>query len=102
MHIKRLARTAVEVHRLNMLLQKARVHPRTLHPSAPTYFTSKQETFTIWMKSLVLSGKGCTVFDSNGQVVYRVDNYNRKYCNEVQLMDFQGRVLFTILRKVFI
>ncbi|KAI4329030.1 hypothetical protein L6164_021337 [Bauhinia variegata] len=74
----------------------AKVHPQALH--GPT-FTSKQETFTIWMKSLVLNGKGCTVFDSDGQIVYRVDNYNNKRRDEVYLMDRKGNVLFTILRK---
>lgn len=77
----------------------AKVHPRAPVSSAPCYFTSKQETFTIWMKSLVLSGNGCTVFDSNGHVVYRVDNYNCKSGNQVLLMDSRGKVLFTILRK---
>ncbi|XWS20000.1 hypothetical protein CRYUN_Cryun31cG0064100 [Craigia yunnanensis] len=71
-----------------------------IHPQAP-FTTSKQETFTIWMKSLILSGKGCTVFDSNGQIVYRVDNYNCKGSDEVYLMDFTGKVLFTIRRKKF-
>ncbi|KAI4355363.1 hypothetical protein L6164_004144 [Bauhinia variegata] len=75
----------------------AKVHPQALHGS--TSFTSKQETFTIWMKSLVLNGKGCTVFDSDGQIVYRVDNYNCKSRDEVYLMDRKGGVLFTILRK---
>uniref|UniRef100_A0A2N9J4W9 Uncharacterized protein n=1 Tax=Fagus sylvatica TaxID=28930 RepID=A0A2N9J4W9_FAGSY len=79
----------------------AKVHPQAIVPSASCYFSSKQETFTIWMKSLILNGKGCTVFDTNGQIVFRVDNYNCKCRNEVYLMDFKGRVLFTILRKRF-
>ncbi|CAN6579176.1 unnamed protein product [Malus baccata var. baccata] len=37
------------------------------------YMTS---TFTLWMKSLVMQGNGCTAFDANGQVVYRIDNYD--------------------------
>ncbi|XP_050234314.1 protein LURP-one-related 11-like [Mercurialis annua] len=79
----------------------AKIHPQALLSSStpPSYFTSKQETFTIWMKSLLLSGTGCTVYDSNGAVVYRVDNYNCKCGNEVFLMDLEGNVLFTILRK---
>lgn len=52
------------------------------------------------MKSLILSSNGCTVFDSNGQIVYRVDNYDHKCSDEVYLMDFRGQVLFTILKKV--
>ncbi|KAK9726846.1 hypothetical protein RND81_05G241100 [Saponaria officinalis] len=62
---------------------------------------NNQEIFTLWMKSLILGGKGCTVFDSNGQVVYRVDNYCSKCCNKVFLMDFHGHVLLTILKKKF-
>ncbi|KAI9119717.1 hypothetical protein K1719_009106 [Acacia pycnantha] len=75
----------------------AKVHP-FLH-SSPT--TSKQETFTIWMKSLILNGNGCTVFDSQGQIVFRVDNYNIRCAREVFLMDQKGKVLFTILRKKY-
>ncbi|XWS16106.1 hypothetical protein CRYUN_Cryun34aG0057100 [Craigia yunnanensis] len=78
----------------------AKIHPQVPHPQAP-FTTSTQETFTIWMKSLILSGKGCTVFDSSGQIVYRVDNYNCKCSDEVYLMDFSGKVLFTIRRKKF-
>lgn len=74
----------------------AKVHP--FHDSSATssYFTSKQETFTIWMKSLILNGKGCTVFDSQGQILYRVDNYNCRTVDEPFLMDQNGTVLFTI------
>jgi hypothetical protein len=78
----------------------AKVHPQGLPSSASSYISSKQETFTIWMKSLVFGGKGCTVFDAKGQIVYRVDNYSRKCRDEVYLMDFKGKVIFTILRKV--
>ncbi|VFQ78757.1 unnamed protein product [Cuscuta campestris] len=51
------------------------------------------------MKSLVFHGNGCTVFDSNGDIVYRIDNYNRKCSREVHLMDLHGRVLFSIRQK---
>ncbi|KAB1199301.1 Protein LURP-one-related 3 [Morella rubra] len=51
------------------------------------------------MKSLVLGGRGCTVFDEKGKIVYRVDNYNSRYRDEVNLMDSNGMVLFTIVRK---
>jgi uncharacterized protein YxjI len=77
-----------------------KVHPQAI-VSSPTYnITSKQETFTLWMKSLVLNGKGCTVFDSNGQIAYRVDNYNSNHRDRVDLMDQRGNTLFTILKKV--
>ena len=78
----------------------AKVHPKALYSSSYCHFTSRQETFTIWMKSLVLDGKGCTVYDSDGQIVYRVDNYNHKRGEDVHLMDLKGNTLFTILRKV--
>ncbi|KAF5460691.1 hypothetical protein F2P56_020541 [Juglans regia] len=70
-------------------------------PSIPSYMTSKlgHETFTIWMKSLLFHTYGCTVFNSKGEIVYRVDNYGTKCSREVHLMDLRGRVLFTICRN---
>ncbi|KAG5223380.1 protein LURP-one-related [Salix suchowensis] len=71
--------------------------------SSSSYITSKPETFTIWMKSLVMQTNGCTVYNENGDVVYRVDNYDKKGSDEVYLMDLRGNVLFTILtRKLFL
>ncbi|XP_022732845.1 protein LURP-one-related 4-like [Durio zibethinus] len=67
--------------------------------SSSNYVTSRRETFTIWMKSLVMQGNGCTVYNENGEIVYRIDNYDKKCSNEVYLMDLQGKVLFTIQRK---
>lgn len=52
---------------------------------------SERETYTLWMKSLVLHSNGCTVYDSNGDIVYRVDNYDRKGTREVNLMDLRGK-----------
>ncbi|MCL7051611.1 hypothetical protein MKW94_019806 [Papaver nudicaule] len=51
------------------------------------------------MKSLVMNSNGCTVFDSNGEIIYRIDNYNKKCSNKVYLMDLNGNLLSTILRK---
>lgn len=70
--------------------------------SIPPYISgsSKRETYTIWMKSLVCHTNGCTIYNSNGDVVYRVDNYDKKCSNEVHLMDLQGKVLYTIRKKV--
>ncbi|KAF4399423.1 hypothetical protein G4B88_022506 [Cannabis sativa] len=79
-----------------------KVHPGETSSSSSTttasYVSSKQETFTIWMKSLILNGKGCTVFDSNGRILFRVDNYNCK-SRDVFLMDSKGEILFAILEK---
>ncbi|KAF2313281.1 hypothetical protein GH714_010126 [Hevea brasiliensis] len=64
--------------------------------------TFKGQTFTLWMKSLVCHTNGCTVFDSNGEIIYRVENYGTKCNNEVHLMDLRGRVLVTIRRKTLL
>ncbi|XP_074266330.1 protein LURP-one-related 11-like [Silene latifolia] len=73
----------------------------SLSPLISPNLSSSKEIFTLWMKSLILGGNGCTVFDSKGKVVYRVDNYCSKCCNKVLLMDSHGNVLLTILRKKF-
>ncbi|CAF2127565.1 hypothetical protein BRARA_C03516 [Brassica rapa] len=65
------------------------------------YLTTEKESFTIWMKSLVFNTNGCTVFDSKGNIIYRVDNYNSKSCREVYLMDLHGHVLFTLRSQKF-
>ncbi|XP_061988831.1 protein LURP-one-related 3-like [Rosa rugosa] len=88
----------------------ARVHPILVvpridnssvstSPCSEPYMTSKRETFTIWMKSLVMQGNGCTAYDENGEIVYRVDNYDNKHSNEVYLMDLRGKVLFTLCEQ---
>jgi hypothetical protein len=84
-----------------MLLLMAKIYPHIIYPrAASSYMTSKGETFTVWMKSLLFHSYGCTVFNSKGEIVYRVDNYGKKCSNEVHLMDLRGKVLFTIRRKV--
>ena len=60
----------------------------------------KAVTFTVWMKSLIMQGNGLTVFNENGQVAYRIDNYDEKRSREVFLMDLRGKLLFTVRRKV--
>lgn len=66
------------------------------------YTSSEREIFTVWMKSLVINGNGCTVFDSQGRVVFRVDNYQTKSTSETLLMNLHGQVLFSIRTKVYI
>ncbi|XP_050378010.1 protein LURP-one-related 11-like [Argentina anserina] len=88
----------------------AKVHPLTVAPTEDAsssstascsnkYMTSKRETFTVWMKSLVMQGNGCTAFNESGEVVYRIDNYDDKHSNEVFLMDLRGKVLFTLCEQ---
>ncbi|KAG9144616.1 hypothetical protein Leryth_027597 [Lithospermum erythrorhizon] len=63
------------------------------------YITASRETFTVWMKSLVFNGKGCTAFNSKGEITFRIDNYQEKCSSEVNLMDSKGQALFSIQRK---
>ncbi|GAY39100.1 hypothetical protein CUMW_041790 [Citrus unshiu] len=81
-----------------LITQMAKVRPLPISVEA----ASKRESFTVWMKSLVMQGNGCTVFNENGEIVYRIDNYDNKGGNEVYLMDLRGNVLFTILRRVWV
>lgn len=55
-------------------------------------------SLTVWRKSLVMSCKGFTVIDSNGNLVYRVDNYIQQP-NEVTLMDASGKSILTMCRR---
>ncbi|MFS7941793.1 putative tubby-like protein [Helianthus anomalus] len=68
-------------------------------PSSSSSCSTQRETYTIWMKSLVLNSNGYTVYDSNGEVVFRIDNYDSKCRSEVYLMDLRGNIVCTILRK---
>ncbi|XP_055820534.1 protein LURP-one-related 4-like [Solanum dulcamara] len=83
----------------------ARIYPQTSSSSyyssicTSKYVTTKRETFTLWMKSLVFHGNGCAVFDSKGQLVYRIDNYSKKCSKQVHLMDLKGTVLFSLCKK---
>ncbi|CAL4922607.1 unnamed protein product [Urochloa decumbens] len=61
--------------------------------------SEQPEVFTIWMKSLVLNGSGCTVYDAGGSIVYRVDNYGARRAADVCLMDLAGNVVLQILKK---
>ncbi|KAH9626222.1 hypothetical protein KSS87_000101 [Heliosperma pusillum] len=83
--------------------QQLTLSPQHCNPSNKSNVISStnKEVFTLWMKSLILGGQGCTVYDSNGRVAYRVDNYGTKCCTKVFLMDSHGNVLLTIIRKKF-
>ncbi|WOL16010.1 protein LURP-one-related 11-like [Canna indica] len=83
----------------------AKIHPSpalpSQTPSSNQVSSSQREHFTIWMKSLVFNGNGCTVYDSKGCIAYRVDNYDSKRCSKVYLMDVNGKVVLKILKKKF-
>lgn len=60
---------------------------------------SNAAVLTVWKKSLLFSCDGFTVFDTKGNLVFRVDNYAAANKAEVVLMDASGRSLLTIRRK---
>ncbi|CAN6206441.1 unnamed protein product [Urochloa humidicola] len=77
-----------------------------VHSSCPASSTSwsactgeQSKVFTVWMKSLVLNGYGCTVYDSGGAIVYRVDNYGSRCGGSVCLMDLHGTVVLNVVKK---
>ncbi|KAK6137439.1 hypothetical protein DH2020_028796 [Rehmannia glutinosa] len=74
-----------------------------IYPNSSCNYSSElRETFTIWMKSLVFHGNGCTIFNSRGDVVYRVDNYQQRCSSKVFLMNSSGKVLYSINKKLFL
>ncbi|XP_047342567.1 protein LURP-one-related 5-like [Impatiens glandulifera] len=56
---------------------------------------------TVRKTSLFFSGDGFTVYDSNGQLIFRVDSYgpDSHSNDELILMDASGRCLITVHRK---
>uniref|UniRef100_A0A0E0LPM8 Tubby C-terminal domain-containing protein n=1 Tax=Oryza punctata TaxID=4537 RepID=A0A0E0LPM8_ORYPU len=68
-------------------------------PPPPSSTSEQRKVFTLWMKSLVLNGRGCTVYDSTGSIVYRVDNYGSSCSDNVYLMDLRGKIVLNILKK---
>uniref|UniRef100_A0A0D9X2T6 Tubby C-terminal domain-containing protein n=1 Tax=Leersia perrieri TaxID=77586 RepID=A0A0D9X2T6_9ORYZ len=68
-------------------------------PPPPPSTSEQRKVFTLWMKSLVLNGRGCTVYDSTGSIVYRVDNYDSSCSDNVYLMDLGGKIVLNILKK---
>ena len=78
----------------------AHLHPRAATPSDDDPAAGKQQVYTVWMKSLVLSGHGCTVYGEDGRVAYRVDNYGCSRSHEAYVMDGDGRTLLKLLKKV--
>ncbi|XP_051220767.1 protein LURP-one-related 11 [Lolium perenne] len=83
----------------------AKIHPL---PAAASQSTSSSSSFddrqggqayTVWMKSLVFNGSGCTVYTPDGAVAFRVDNYSCRGGREVFFMDRAGNTVLRIRRK---
>ncbi|KAG0469099.1 hypothetical protein HPP92_018427 [Vanilla planifolia] len=80
-----------------------RVHPNSPLFESPILNSSSVSedlsVLTVWQKSLLLNCSGFTVFDSNGNLKFRVDNYPSSNFSEIVLMDAAGKPLFTLRRK---
>ncbi|RZC78004.1 hypothetical protein C5167_002187 [Papaver somniferum] len=79
-----------------------KVHPNstTTKPTEiPRHISDRQvEVLTVWKKSLIFNCDGYTVFDTKGNLVFRVDNYQSGK-KEIVLMDGIGKSLLIIRRK---
>jgi len=84
----------------------AKIHPHDPQFARHAAIEDKQPrvsatSLTVWKKSLVYSCNGFTVFNSSGNLVFRVDSYPSDPKNEVVLMDAAGMALLTMRRKVY-
>ena len=77
-----------------------RVHSSPASSPPSSAGEQMRKVFTVWMKSLMLDGHGCTVYDSGGGIVYRVDNYGSRCSGSVCLMDLDGAVVLNVVKKV--
>lgn len=68
-------------------------------PAKPQASDVNATVLTVWKKSLLFNCNGFTVFDSKGDLVFRVDNYIQGVKGEIVLMDAAGKSLLTIRRK---
>ncbi|CAA7389187.1 unnamed protein product [Spirodela intermedia] len=79
-----------------------KVHPNAISsgvPSPPDRSGGEAVALTVWRKSLLFNCDGFTVFDSCGDLVYRVDNYTSGSKGEIVLMDATGVPLLAVRRK---
>ncbi|KAJ8764941.1 hypothetical protein K2173_010406 [Erythroxylum novogranatense] len=68
------------------------------HEEAETKTDGTISSLTVWRKSLILSCKGFTVINSNGDLIYRVDSYAGRP-EELLLMDGLGKSVLTVRRR---
>ncbi|KAJ0735877.1 putative tubby-like protein [Helianthus annuus] len=77
----------------------AKVYPES-ETLIPVVNTKNPIVLTVWKKSLIFSCDGFTVYNSNGNLAFRVDNYFVKGNREIVLMDALGCGLHTVRRKM--
>ncbi|CAN6348819.1 unnamed protein product [Urochloa humidicola] len=79
----------------------AKVHPNAPDISSNPSIHEPPAVLTVWRKSLLFNCDGFTVFDSKGNLAFRVDCYGSggRRRSEVVLMDAAGKPLLTLRRK---
>ncbi|XP_020599949.1 protein LURP-one-related 8-like [Phalaenopsis equestris] len=78
--------------------QRSRLFSPPVPPPSPA--EAAPAALTVWLKSLLFNCNGFTVFDSKGNLVFRVDEYARSgNKGEIVLMDAAGNSRLTIRRK---
>lgn len=81
--------TAVENMKEDLVVQEGYVFEEEIH-------------LTVLKTSLFFAGDGFTVYDSKGEVIFRVESYgpDSRDLDELVLMDPDGRCILTVRRKV--
>lgn len=68
-----------------------------------TFCYEEEKQLTVFKTSHFFVGDGFTVYDSNGEVVFRVDSYggsDSKDQSQLVLMNASGKCLLTVRKKV--
>lgn len=77
-----------------------KVHPKFPNTCEESLCDSKAAVvLTVWKKSLLFNCDGFTVYNSQGDLVFRVDNYMNSPKDNIVLMDASGLPLLSIRRK---
>nr|CAB3475340.1 unnamed protein product [Digitaria exilis] len=81
-----------------------RIQPLSSHLNtfaSPANPIQDKQVYTVWMKSLVFNGHGCTIYGQDGRVAYLADNYACHRRREVYVMDSGGKAMIKLLKKNF-
>ncbi|KAJ0985351.1 hypothetical protein J5N97_003707 [Dioscorea zingiberensis] len=84
----------------------SRIHPTESRIDSQKPVARSDRSWTVWKKSsMAFQGTdGFSVYDSNGGLAFRVDNYSRRHkrlAGELMLMDGAGASLFALRPQIF-
>lgn len=78
-----------------------RIRPKVEIEDSFNDCSTEPTTLTVWHKSLLFDCNGFTVYHSNGNLLFRVDNYCSNRSREIVLMDALGNELLSLQHKVY-